>query len=212
MVKNQVIAFVALIIIIAIVVFSFFIVQDDNEDSYNLDVFEVSDENDDARTFTAELSTLGYETENGVWQSLQLSPSYSFGVRFINVTIPTNVTLVDAYVELYSTGSPGLDHPNCNIYCDNADDSVNFTLAGALNISGRNYTENFATWNTTVTYGEWVKSPSITSLVQEVISRENWTSGNSITVLFVTNKYSGYAATFQNYERGYPAKLYIKWK
>ena len=182
------------------------------ENNVNHDIYNVENEHDDARTFKVTLNEEMGRTEDGKWSSLQLSPSYSFGLRFKNITIPNNASIINSYIEIYSTGSPGLDHPNCNIYCDNDDNASDFTLKGALNITGRNYTQNYSVWNETVEYGAWVKSPSIDAQLQEVISRKNWTNGNSIVVLFITNGYRNYSATFKNFEQGYPAKLHIFWK
>jgi hypothetical protein len=199
-------------IIAIILFFIFFLGLSDEVNEYNFDIFEVENPNDDARSFTVIFNVDESQTEDGAWALLQLSPSYSFGVRFNNVTIPKNATINNAYVELFSIGTPGHLHPNCKIYCDDIDNSVNFSVYGVLNNSGRNYTTNYEYWNSTVTYGEWIKTPSITSCIKEVISRSNWTSGNSISVLFISEGIRGYASAFQNYENGYPVKLYIEWK
>lgn len=205
--NTNTIAILILVAIVSVAVLSYFLIPTEN-----YDIYEVTDEHDDARTFTVELNEAGYGDEDGAWATLQLAPSYNFGVRFYNVSIPQGVEILDAYVELYSVGTPGHTTPNCKIYCDNTDDAVNFSNFGVLDICGRNYTNSYGIWNATVPYGEWVKSPSITSSVQEVINRVNWTSGNSIAVLFVSEGLRGYAANFQNYENGYPAKLYVVWK
>ena len=210
--KKGLIALAVLIILISAVFFAIFFIKQEVIEPPNHDIYYVEDEFDDARTFTVMLNELQSETEHGSWALLQLSPSYSFGVRFNNITISNNSEIVDAYVELYSIGTPGHDHPNCKIYCDNADNAENFTTTGVLNISGRNYTTNYSLWNATVSFDEWVKSPSITESVKEVVSRINWSNGNSIAVLFVSEGYPGYSAAFENYENNYPAKLHILWR
>lgn len=175
-------------------------------------IYVVNDEHDDGRTFTVEHSEKGYGNEDGKWATLQLSSSYSFGVRFTNVAIPNDAKIKAAYVELYSVGTPGHRYPNCRIYCDDVDNAVNFSTFGVLNISGRIYTQSYEIWNATVPYGEWVKTPSIVAPVQEVIDRENWASGNSLAVLFVSEELMEYSASFQNYENGFPARLYVEWE
>jgi len=211
--KKHLFAIFALSFIIIISFFVLFSSPDspDEQNDFIVNYFEVADENDDSRTFTVELSPKGYENENGNWP-LQLSPSYSFGVRFTNVSIPKDAKILQAYVEVYSIGTPGHSHPNCKIYCDNSDNASNFSIIGVLDISGRNYTSNYSLWNSTVPYGEWVKSPLLTAQINEVMSRKNWSSGNSIAVLFVTEGIRGYSAAFKNYESNFPAKLYIKWE
>ena len=179
---------------------------------YNESVFEIQNPDDDARTFTVENTEIGYGNEDGAWATNQLSPSYNFGLRFTNVSIPKNVTIHEAWVELYSVGTPGLDRPNCKIYCDNSSNSSEFSDSiGVLNVTGRNYTNAFSIWNETADYGVWVKTPLINTQIKEVMNNLNWSQGNPITVLFVSNGLKFYSAAFQNYESGYPAKLFIKW-
>ncbi len=209
--EGKITIFVLLLIVVIVLLVNFFI-EPEKIIQQNHNVFFVDDEFDDARTFKIVQANIMSETEHGKWATLQLSPTYSFGVKFNNITIPKNAEIIDVYIELFSTGTPGLDHPNCNIYCDYVDNAVNFSTIGVLNISGRNYTTNYTLWNTTVDYGKWVKTPSIKKQFTEIISRKNWTSGNSIAFLFVTNGYSKYSATFQNYEKDYPAKLSVIWQ
>ncbi len=173
--------------------------------------YAVDEENDDGRSFTVEYNEKGYGTEYD-WGLLQLAPSYSFGVKFDNISIPEGMVLSDAYVELYSVGTPGHRHPNCRIYCDASDFAVDFSVAGALDISGRNYTENFTRWNASVAYDQWVSSPCIRDCLQEIFARENWTAGNSVAVLFVSEGVPQYAAAFRNYGTGYPARLVLELK
>ncbi len=208
---NKIVILIIPIVLISLIS-AYIIVSSEKLEEFNKDIFEVESADDDGRTFIVNYNEFMSENENGAWAILQLSSTYSFGVRFNNVTIPKDAIIKDAYVELYSIGTPGHSNPNCMIYCDNVDDSVNFSVYGVLNISGRNYTENYAYWNSTVPYGKWIKTPSITHCVNEVFSRQNWTSGNALSILFVSEGIKGYAAAFQNFENGYPARLYIKWK
>ena len=208
---------IALIIIGIILIgsISFIIInptEPEKKINYNIDMFEVMHENDDSRTFTVELNDIGYQNEDGKWAYLQINPTYSFGIRLTNVTIPKNVTILDCYAELYSIGGPGMSHPNCKIYFDKVANSTRFNeTVGCLNISGRIYTENYSIWNETAEYQEWVKTPSLKDQMQEIINQKNWTTGNSISVLFVSQKLRGYVSTFQHFENGYASRLYVKW-
>lgn len=168
--------------------------------------FEVKSPYDDARTF---ITGLGFGNEDGEWALLQLSPSYSFGVRFANVTLPKDVKLKDAYIELYSVGTPGHSHPNCKIYGDITRNASNFSIKGVLDVCGRNYTKNYVIWNETVEYGTWVKTPSILPIIKEITESGNWSSGDPVVILFITCGVGDYSAAFQNYEKGFPAKLHI---
>ena len=204
--KKKTIRSILLLISIAVVFFTIYMLT---RPEYIVLMREVSAPDDDARTFITSIGENGYGNEDGGWATLQLSPSYSFGVRFTNITIPQGAKIKKAYVELYSIGTPGHCHPNCRIYCDASDNAVNFSVTGVLDICGRVYTNSFTRWNKTVAYGRWVRTPSITAQIQEIVNRKNWTSGNAIAVLFVSEGLRGYSAAFQNYENGYPARLYI---
>ena len=173
--------------------------------------YEVNDRNDNGRTFTVENNEIGYGNENGSWALLQLSPSYSFGIKFDEINIPQGSIIKTAYIELFSIGTPGHLYPNCKIYCDYVDDAVNFIDVGVLDICGRIYTSSYAYWNSSVIFGDWVKTPSVIPPIQDVINRTNWKKGNSIAFLFVTEGFDNYSATFQNFESGYPPRLYIEW-
>lgn len=175
------------------------------------DVYVVSNEHDDSRTFTTNSDT-GYGDEDGKWAILQLSPSYSFGVRFTNLSIPRYATIKKAYIELYSIGTPMHRHPVCRIYCDDVDNAVNFSSIGVLDICGRIYTTHSSKWNATVPYRTWISTPSLVSPLQEVVDRQNWNQGNAISFLFISQGTLDCAAGFQNYESGQPAKLYVEWK
>lgn len=172
-------------------------------------VFEVKAADDDARTF---ITGLGSGNEDGKWAVLQLSPSYSFGLRFTNVTIPKNIKIKDVYIELYSIGTPGHSHPNCRIYGDLSENASNFTVKGVLDICGRNYTKHYVRWNETVEYGKWIRTPSITPVLEEIIKNESWNPGDPIVILFITEGVRGFSAAFQNFENGYPARLHIIFK
>lgn len=202
------------ILVIALIFLGSLVVIGLNEiNRVNKQTYEVNEEPDNARTFAVYTDGIltGFGNENGTWALLQLSSSYSFGVKFDNITIDQCAKIKTAYIDLYSVGTPNNRHPNCKIYCDDMDNAVNFVEKGVLDISGRIYTENYTLWNETVEFLKWTKTPSLVNPVQEVINRRNWVAGNSIAFLFITEGLFEYSATFQNFENGYPAKLYIEW-
>lgn len=174
-------------------------------------IYEVDEGSDNGRTFTVEGDDQGYGNENGSWALLQLSPTYSFGVKFDNIKIPKGANIMNAYVELYCVGTPGHQNPNCKIYCDDVDNAKNFQDIGVLDISGRKYTYNYVVWNDTATYGKWIQTSSINLPINEVINRDNWQSGNSIAILFVSQGLSGYSCAFENFENDFPPRLSIDW-
>ena len=130
------------------------------------------------------------------------------GLRFTNVTIPNAATINTATldVEIVSTTH---DDPDLTIYGEATDDAA--TFAGTSNnISGRTPTTATTVWTAT-SIGTGVKtSPSIVSIIQEIINRPGWVSGNDIAILM--NGRSG-ASFFRirtiNAGSGSPATLNI---
>jgi len=176
-----------------------------------ISVFFVSAPDDDARTFLAERSDVGYGNEDGQWALLQLSPSYSFGLRFRNISIPRYAEIKEAYVKLYSIGTPRSNRPNCLIYGDKINNSYNFTTYGVFERCGRNYTQAVVDWNESVAFSVWVETPNLQSIIQEIVTNETWEENNSLSLLFITKGIPGYSATFQNVESGYASALLVKW-
>ena len=209
--KGILASIIVAVIIIVCVILLLNLDSTDDSTKKNSKIFEVNDENDIRVTFTVENSDVGYGNENGSRVLLQLSPSYNFGLKFDGITINQGATIKDAYIELYSIGTPINRYPNCKIYCDDTDNAVDFSEIGVLDICGRTYTESYTRWNTTVDYLKWVQTPSLVNIIQEIVDRNNWTSGNSIAFLIITEGLLGYSATFQNFENGYPARLYVEW-
>jgi hypothetical protein len=197
-----------LILIVSIVLFTSFY---SNNPNYNLLKVKVSNENDDGRTFET-ISEVGFGDEIGAWANLQINPSYSFGVKFDNITIPKGSKIGESYVKLYSIGLPGShEHVNCIIYGDDVDNAVNFSVKGCLDRCNRNYTDNYILWNKNTPFKKWVKTPSLNNIIQEIIDREGWINGNSIAILFITRNTND-TAVFSNYGNGNPPEIIIKWQ
>lgn len=103
------------------------------------------------------------------------------GVRFNSVNIAQGTTIASAYLQLYanvqsSAGDPALVFSN--IYADDVDD------AAAWGASSRpsQITQTTATvaWDSPIWYNGWQSTPDLTAVVQEVISRGGWASGNDL--------------------------------
>ena len=105
-----------------------------------------------------------------------------FGVRFNNVTIPQGATINTATMDLYFT-SGSFDDPDVTIYGEDVDDAATFTTA-ASSISSRAATTATASWDA-ASVGTGVKtSPDFASVVQEIVNRAGWASGNDMVIIF----------------------------
>ncbi|MDK3257092.1 PKD domain-containing protein [Blastococcus capsensis] len=116
------------------------------------------------------------------------SRQQTVGVRFAGVAVPQGATVTNAYVQFQAdevdTGAASL-----TIAGQAADDPLSFTSAGG-DISSRPRTAATvgwepAAWSDRGLRGPEQRTPDLTSVVQEIVSRDGWVSGNAL-VLVVT--------------------------
>ncbi len=136
------------------------------------------------------------------------------GLRFTNITIPSGSVVASAWLAV--TGkAPGGAAPALTLVAESADDSAPIApVAGALTTRPR--TGSSVAWTPPVIVADAEQvSPSVVGLVQEVVDRAGWRSGNAITFIILGQ---GLASTpgVYSYESsqsaggGRAAKLYIE--
>ena len=107
---------------------------------------------------------------------------WNSGMRFASVPIPSGATVDTATVTVYLT-STSFDDPNCEIYAEDVDDAVDFSTDP--DVTSRVRTTALATWTDTgLGIGDEV-SVDIASVLQEIIDRGGWASGQDIVILFI---------------------------
>jgi hypothetical protein len=113
---------------------------------------------------------------------------YSSGLRFQSIPIPADATgMNSSTIQVFREAFGGT--PNITIYGDDVDDAVAWT-AGATNNrpSGSGVTRTTANvvWNSSFgSNNTYVSTPGIATVVDEVIQRAGWASGNDIRFAFV---------------------------
>lgn len=131
------------------------------------------------------------------------------GFRVDNVTIDQGETVIQALLSLYVTSTDN-DTPNgATIYGDDSDDAATFSTS-TNNLSSRTTTTASVTWSGSNIGSGWA-ALDVTAIVQEIIDRPGWASGNAIA--FVLYGVSGMALTITTYD-GNPsqaAKLDIEY-
>ncbi|WP_209680566.1 LamG-like jellyroll fold domain-containing protein [Methanohalophilus levihalophilus] len=105
------------------------------------------------------------------------------GMRFQNVDIPQGSTISSAKI-VFIIDENNAQPTTLNIYGHDIDDSPEFSSSD-YNISSRAGTSAVVQWNSLPSpdVGETLESPDISSVVQEIVSRSGWSSGNSMTVI-----------------------------
>lgn len=107
----------------------------------------------------------------------------------LKVDIPAGTTIDSAVLDVNVTGNSG-DSPSIIIAADKSLNSAQ--PSSATDISLRSRTNASVDWGQTVSYwssnyNKWVSTPSVKSIIQELISQPGWTSGNYATFLFITD-------------------------
>lgn len=134
-------------------------------------------------------------------------------LRFGPVNIPQGATITSALLSVYVLST--YDDPDSRIYAEDVnnatvlDTTTNFIQTTLLGAKTTAYTD----WTATNIGTGWKTSPELKTVVQEVISRAGWASGNYLNLLFDANG-AGSNLRFYSHDYGdhtYGAKLDITW-
>ncbi|MCH7730468.1 type II secretion system protein [Patescibacteria group bacterium] len=106
------------------------------------------------------------------------------GMRFRNVTIPQGATITNVYIE-FETDETRSEATSVTFYAQDIDDAPTFS-SSTNNITSRTKTTASVAWNNIPawnTVSEKHQTPNLSSIVQEVIDRPGWSSGNDLVVI-----------------------------
>ncbi|MGA1790807.1 MAG: PilC/PilY family type IV pilus protein [bacterium] len=106
------------------------------------------------------------------------------GIRFRNVAVPQGSVITNAYIE-FETDERDSEATNLLIKGEAADDTDRFENPDR-NISRRPTTSASVSWNNVPawnTVNEKHQTPNLSSVVQEIVDRLGWTSGNSMVFI-----------------------------
>ena len=141
--------------------------------------------------------------------------SYHAGFRFSNVTIPQGATIITEYL-----GGPayndGTNDPVIYIYGNDTNDAV---LPTSVNeCTELVHTTAMVEWNPTVwTAGTVYTTPELKTIIQEIVDRGDWESGNHMQILLIdqTGSQLSHNRNYCGIEYEYGAKkvgLYVEWE
>ncbi|MEZ5306296.1 MAG: C25 family cysteine peptidase [Pyrinomonadaceae bacterium] len=160
--------------------------------SVNVVVNQSSDDAEQNASSTAVITNSGdldFFSERGA------SPTYSaVGLRFNGVSVPVGATITNAYIELRANNNNSTSSGSKTITIEGqaADNPTTFTTANN-NIAGRPRTTASVNWVTsTWTNASTEQSPSLVSVVQEIVNRGGWASGNSMAFILTGTSAGGY--------------------
>ncbi len=129
------------------------------------------------------------------------------GLRFQDVDIPQGATVTNAYIEFRADESNSQDI-TLTIAGDDDDDSPDWS--GNYNVSNRVQTTAKTTWNPEAwTADTTYNSDGISAIIEEIVSRTGWVSGNSLSLIIYNNGTDTDKRVADSYDGNWPAKLYI---
>jgi hypothetical protein len=108
------------------------------------------------------------------------------GMRFNGVDIPPGANITSAYIQ-FQVDETSSDLTSLTIRGEDVDNAAIFTTA-TRNISSRPRTTaavswSPAPWSTVGEAGPDQQTPDIASVIQEVVNRPGWSSGNSLVII-----------------------------
>ena len=128
------------------------------------------------------------------------------GMRFVGVSIPQGATIVSAYVQ-FQADERTTETTALTIQGQAHDNAPAFALI-THDISGRTTTNAAVSWapvpwETVGAAGPDEQTPDIAWVVQEIVSRPGWTSGNSL-VIIITGSGKRVAESYNGDQAGAP--------
>lgn len=132
--------------------------------------------------------------------------------RFRNVEIPAGATITSCFLRFFANGSESGNDVNVNIFFNDEDDAVAPTSHNDFDSKSR--TTAFVAWDSIEAFvnEQQHDSPDLSSVLQEVIDRPGWVSGNDVMVIIEDDgsTYGAYRDTY-GYYANYEAELHLEW-
>lgn len=155
-----------------------------------------------------------YNKVTGIQFGDWLGGKRNLAIRFPDITIPKNVTITSAYVKLtaYSDNSGAICNANC--YFNDIDDAISPTdldTFANLALTSPVAWDTVAAWTDEIQYD----TPELKSILQEIIDRSGWGSGNAIQIIIKDNLSDTSArrtvSSIRNVSGTEKAELYVEW-
>lgn len=125
----------------------------------------------------------------------------AIGLRYANVSIPQGATITSAYLQFRVDEVSTSGNVDVAFLVENTDDAQAYSPS-TNNISGRPYSNadtilwNINQWPNVGTVGSDQQSPDLSTLIQAIVDKQTWFSGNALALLAIDPQrlgISGYA-------------------
>jgi len=110
-----------------------------------------------------------------------VSPAVMTGWVFPMINIPRGATIADAHIRTYGFGIDG--STTTRIYGFAQDFAPVFAADGSNRPSTRPTTAAYVDWPKTWAFAwQWIETPNFANVVQEIVNRPGWVSGNALGI------------------------------
>lgn len=133
-------------------------------------------------------STGDAENQDGTGSSDLDLGQKDVGLRFTGLTIPQGATITNAYVQ-FLAGETDSNSTSTTIRGHDTDDAETFTTSGPSNVTSHPTTSSSASWSPSAwTVGQSdaaQRTPDISAVIQEIVDRAGWVSGNDLALILL---------------------------
>ncbi len=142
--------------------------------------YQVGANNDDA---TEQQNDTGFDAgqnTTGADSNTVIADRSISGHRFTSVTVPKGAQIITATIQLKPVNAT-LDDANIDIHAEDVDNAVDF--ATTPDVWNRARTAASVAWVADSLGTSYVTSPELKTVIQEIVDRGSWASGNALVIL-----------------------------
>lgn len=134
---------------------------------------------------------------------------YTVGLLYDNVTIPQGATITNAYIKFRSEDNSPSSSASVKVYAEDVDNASTFSYTDD-DITDRTKTTANVTWSIERWYtNSYYNTDDISSVIQEVINRSNWSSGNKLNIIIEPNSGSDRGAISRDNSSSSAPEIFI---
>jgi len=168
----------------------------------------ISTGNDDVEEYNSGTMLLGDSDIDLVFDS-KTTGNQKVGLRFNGIGIPQGASITSAYIQ-FTVDKVTTATTKLTLYGQDADNAAAFTST-KKNVSNRTKTTAYASWTPVSwsTTGALQQTSDLKTVVQEILDRSGWESGNSMAFI-ITGTCTRTAVSFEK-SSGAAALLYVEY-
>lgn len=134
---------------------------------------------------------------------------HTVGLRYTSLAIPQGATITSAYIKFRAQDNSSSSSASVKIYGEDVDDASSYS-SDDEDITDRTRTSAYKTWSMPRFYSNnYYDSDDISSIIQEIVNRSGWESGNDMSFIFVPHSGEDRDALSRDESSSSAPKLYV---